>query len=463
MSFVPQPQPEPRPTVPPVDRQTAYDAEVRRYRERTPRALEAWEEARRYLPLGVCSNFRALEPHPFFMSRAQGSRLVDVDGNEYVDWAMAQSTLLAGHSHPAVVAAVREQAARGTICCFPNPLTARLAKVVCERFRLEQVRFVNTGTEATQYAARVARRATGRDKVVKFDICYHGAAAEYMIGRGDHDVPEGTPEWMTQDVWTEGVPRAYLSETVVADYNDLDSVRAVFSRYPRSIAAVIVEPVALNSNILLPRERFLQGLRRICDQEGAVLIYDEVKVGCKLGPLGAGEYFGVPADLVCMAKAIGGGIPIGLFGGRRDLMREIESGGVKHVGTNAANPLALAAAYATLTEVLTPQAYERVFEINRALCEGYQEIIDRLGLDAHVVRLGACGSLVLSRRPIHTRRDFQRTRLAAWPTFWLGMLNRGVIPQGYSPEDMWTASVQHTPEDVERSLRAFREVAPLLA
>jgi len=308
----------------------------------------------------------------------------------------------------------------------------------------------------------VARAATGRDKVLKFDVCYHGAAPEFMIGKGDDDLPPGTPEWMKQDLWTTGVPRAFFDHTVVADYNDLDSVRACFLAHPRAIAAVITEPICFNSNILLPREGFLAGLRQICDQEGAVLIFDEVKIGCKLGPLGAGEHLGVRPDLVCMAKSMGGGFPIGLFGGRRDLMQEIETGGVKHVGTYAANPLAVAAAYATLTRVLTPENYRHAFAINHALCEGYRDIIARTGLDAHVVEVGVCGGLLLSRGPVYTRRDFQRTRLAAWPTFWLGMVNRGVIPQGYSPEDMWTASVQHTERDVEDSLRAFREVAPLL-
>jgi glutamate-1-semialdehyde 2,1-aminomutase len=338
-----------------------------------------------------------------------------------------------------------------------------VARLVCERFRLEQVRFVNTGTEATTYALRVARAATGRDKVLKFDVCYHGAANEYMIGKADLDAPEGTPEWMKQDLWTEGVPRSFFEHTVVADYNDLGSVEVAFRDNPKAIAAVIVEPIAFNSNILPPRDGFLQGLRSLCDREGAVLIYDEVKLGCKLGPLGAGEYFGVPADLVCMAKSIGGGFAIGLFGGRRALMQQIESGGVKHVGTYAANPVGLAAAHATLTQVLTPENYSRAFALNEALARGYQEIIDSSGIEAHVVKVGVCGGLLLGGRPCFTRRDFQRTRLSVWPTFWLGMVNRGVVPQGYSPEDMWTVSVQHTEEDVEFSLRAFREVAPLLA
>ncbi len=463
MSFEQQPHTEPRPPVPELAGQDAHAEEVRRYRARTPLGLAEWDRARQFLPLGVCSNFRALEPHPFFVRRAGGSRLQDIDGNEYVDWALGQSTLMTGHAHPAVLHAVREQMERGTITCFPSPLTAELARVVCERFRLEQVRFVNTGAEATQYAARVARAATGRDKVLKFDVCYHGAAAEFMIGKADADAPDGTPEWMRHDAWTSGVPRAFFEHTVVADYNDLESVRACFSGHPRSIAAVILEPICFNSGILLPREGFLAGLREICDREGAVLIYDEVKLGCKLGPLGAGEYCGVPADLVCLAKSIGGGFPIGAFGGRRDLMREIETGGVKHVGTYAANPLSLAAALATLTRVLTPESYAHLFAVNRALCEGYCDIIARTGIAAHVVEVGASGGMFFARHPVHTRREFQRTDLAKWPLFWLGMVNRGVIPQGYSPEDMWTTSVQHTGEDVERTLGAFREVAPLLA
>jgi glutamate-1-semialdehyde 2,1-aminomutase len=442
---------------------SVYAEEVRTFQARTPRCLDEWHRARRYLPLGVCSNFRAMEPHPIYVRWARGSRIQDVDGNEYVDFALAQSTLLAGHAHPAVLGAVRAQTENGTMTCFPQPHTADLAQVVCELFRLERVRFVNTGAEATQFAVRVARGFTKRDKIIKFDICYHGSGPEFVVGKSDIALPPGSPAWMTDELWTAGVPRRFLEHTVVADYNDLESVRLAFRQNPGAIAAVILEPIAFNWGIILPQKGFLEGLRELCDREGAVLIYDEVKLGCKLGRLGAGEYFGVPADLVCMAKSMGGGFPVGLFGGRRDLMQEIETGGVSHVGTYAANPVSVAAAYATLTEVLTPENYERVFSLNQLLGQGYREIIERLGVDAHVVTIGACGGIFLGRHPVVTRRDYTRTRLAVWPTLWLGMLNRGVLPQGYSPEDMWTVSVQHTEEDIEVALRAFREVAPLLA
>jgi glutamate-1-semialdehyde 2,1-aminomutase len=440
--------------------QAVYAEEVRRFEARSPRCLEEWHRARQYLPLGVCSNFRAMDPHPIYVRRAQGSRLEDIDGNEYVDLALAQSTLLSGHAHPAVLEAARVQAEQGTMTCFPHPLTADLARLVCERFRLELVRFVNTGAEATQFAVRVARGFTKRDKIIKFDLCYHGSGAEFMVGRAEEK--PGSPSSMRDEPWTAGVPPSFFGETVVADYNDLESVRLAFRENPSAIAAVILEPVVFNSGIILPREGFLQGLRELCDLEGAVLVYDEVKLGCKLGPLGAGEYFGVDPDLICMAKSIGGGFPVGLFGGRRDLMQQIETGGVKHVGTYAANPVSLAATYATLTKVLTPANYERVFALNQALGHGYQDIIDQTGIDAHVVTIGACGVMFLSRRPVVTRQDFNRTRLPLWPTFWLAMVNRGVLPQGYSPEDMWTVSVQHTSEDIELALDAFREVAPLL-
>jgi glutamate-1-semialdehyde 2,1-aminomutase len=462
MSFEQQPQPETQPVLSLDRTHDAYAREVQRFRARTPGSLEELERARRYLPGGVCSNFRLMDPHPIYVRWARGSRLADVDGNEYVDWGMAQSTLLAGHAHPAVLAAVRQQVDDGTLTCIPFARTAEVARVACEMFRLEQVRFTNTGGEATMYATRVARGATGRDMILKFDACYHGSVAELMLGRAETELPPGAPEWMGHDVWTAGVPADFFAKTLVASYNDLESVRARFREHPGKIAAVILEPVAFNMGICLPRAGFLEGLREICDREGAVLIYDEVKMGCKLGPLGAGEYFGVPADLVCMAKSIGGGFPIGLFGGKRDLMQQIITGGVKHVGTYAANPVSLAAAYATLTQVLTPANYERLFATNEALAAGYREIIERTGLDAHVVTLGAAGSLFLGRHPVHGQSDFVRTRTSAWPLLWLGMVNRGVIPQGYSPEDIWTVSVQHTEEDVETTLRAFREVAPLL-
>src|SRR5437867_13240124 len=193
---------------------------------------------------------------------------------------------------------------------------------------------------------------------------------------------------MGQKIWSAAIPRALVSQTFLAEYNDLESARAVFRERPGEIAAVILEPVVFNLGVLLPRQGFLQGVRDLCDREGAVLIYDEVKMGCKLGLLGAGEYFGVPADLVAMAKSIGGGFPIGLFGGRRDLMEGIETRNVKHVGTYAANHVGLAAAHATLTEVLTPGNYDRMFAVNQALADGYRGIIARTGLEAHVVTAG---------------------------------------------------------------------------
>ncbi len=437
-------------------------AEVRRFRSRTPGSLDEWERARRFLPAGVCSNFRLMEPHPLFLRSARGSRVQDVDGNEYVDLGMAQSTLLAGHAHPLVIDAVRRQIGDGTMTCYPNPRTADLAAIVCDRFRLDLVRFVNTGSEATQYALRVARGATGRDGFLKFDACYHGNAPEFWLGKSETDLPAGAPEWMGQEIYSAGIPRALVSKTFLADYNDLESVRNAFRDHPGEIAAVILEPIVFNLGVLLPREGFLKGLRDLCDSEGAVLIYDEVKMGCKLGLRGASEYLGVQADLVAMAKSIGGGFPIGLFGGRRDLMEGIEKRNVKHVGTYAANAVGLAAAHATLTEVLTPKGYDRMFALNHALADGYREIIARTGLEAHVVTAGASGSLFFSREPVTCYADFKRTRMDKWQTFWIGMANRGILPQAHGPEDIWTVSVQHTDEDIEATLRAFREVAPLL-
>ncbi len=459
-----QPQHDATPRVPlPIGPEERYAAELRRFTERTASSLRELERARRVLPLGVCSNFRFTDPHPIFLRRARGSRVEDVDGHSYVDYGLAQSTLLTGHAHPAVLEAVRRQMESGTLHCHPNPRTADLAEVVSERFRLDMVRFVNTGAEATQFAARVARAATGRDGILKFDIAYHGSAPEFWIGKADAVLPPGAPEWMGQEIHSAGIPRDFFRQTVVARYNDLDDVRACFRDHPATIAAVIVEPIPFNLGICLPRDGFLAGLREICDREGAVLIYDEVKMGCKLGPLGAGEHLGVPADLVCMAKSIGGGFPIGLFGGRRELMQVIETGNVKHVGTYAANPVSLAAAYATLTDVLTPENYVKLFAFNQALADSYRDILDRFGVDAHVVTAGASGCIFFGRQPVRDRYDFARTRLDSWQKFWVGMCNRGILPQSYGAEDVWTVSVQHTDEDLEATLRAFREVAPMLA
>jgi len=462
MSLEQQYQPDTPPSVALPVGSSAYEEEVERYRSRTPKCFAEWERAGAWLPLGVCGNFRLTKPYPIFLRKAVGSHVEDVDGNDYVDYSLGQTTALTGHAHPAVLEAVFEQARKGTITCFPNPLSAELAKVVCERFRLDQVRFTNSGGESTMFAARVARGATGRDKIVKFDVCYHGTPAEFMIGKAAENLPPDAPAWMKHTRWSRGIAEKHYEDTIVAEYNELESVERVFRQHPGAIAAVFVEPIVLNNNLLMPREGFLEGLRSICDREGAVLVYDEVKVGCKLGLLGIGEYLGVPADLVTMAKSIGGGFPIGLFGGRRDLMQQIETGDVVHAGTYSANPISVAAAYATLTQVLTPETYERIFELNKALADGYRDIIERTGIDAHVVSIGSVGGFFLGRKPVATRTDYVHTRLGLWPTYWVSMLNRGIIPQGASAEDNWTVSAQHTGEDIERTLRAFREVAPKL-
>ena len=439
-----------------------YAAELRRFRARIKQSIRERERAQELLPMGVCSNFRLMDPDTIFLRRARGSRVEDVDGHEYVDYGLAQSTLLAGHGHPAVLEAVRTQMEQGTMHCYPHAATADLASLIRERFRLEKVRFTNTGAESTQFALRVARAVTRRDAIMKFDIGYHGSAPEFWIGRADDALPSGAPDWMGQGILSAGIPQDFFRQTIVASYNDLEDVRACFRARPGAIAAVIVEPIPFNLGICMPRAGFLQGLREICDREGALLVYDEVKMGCKLGPIGAGEHFGVAADLVCMAKSIGGGFPIGLFGGRRELMNVIESGDVKHVGTYVANPISVAAAIATLTEVLTRANLERAFSLNQALAEGYRAIIDRCGIEAHVVTAGASGCLFFSRHPVHSRQDFMRTRLDRWLPFWVGMCNRGILPQAHGSEDVWTVSVQHTEEDIEATLRAFRQVAPLL-
>ncbi len=438
------------------------DAEIQRFRSRTKRSRAEWEKARPLLPFGVCSNFRVMEPHPVFMRRARGSWIEDVDGNGYVDYMLGQTTLLTGHANPVVLEAATAQAGDGTLTCYPNPLTSVLAQLIRDRFRVERMRFVNTGSEAVGYAVRVARAVTKRDGIIKFDVCYHGTSPELMIGRGIADLPPDCPGWLGFKEWTSGVPGDFFGKTHVAAYNDLDSVRTLFKKHPGAIAAIVVEPVALNLGVIPPREGFLEGLRAICDREGALLVYDEVKMGCKIGPKGAGEHFGVAPDLVAMAKSIGGGFPIGLFGGRGDIMSAVEEGGVTHVGTYTANPLALSAAIATLTKVLTPENYDRIFATNRALAEGLRDIIRRNGIDAQAVDFGAVGSVFMTRRPIETLADFLKARHGAHTALLMGMLNRGVL-FGAGEEDPWTVSVMHSEDDVDATLRAFREVVPLIS
>jgi glutamate-1-semialdehyde 2,1-aminomutase len=436
---------------------------TRRYEERTPRSRKLSEAAREVMPLGVSSSVRAFEPYPLFIASSLGSRLTDVDGNEYIDFAMSFGASLAGHSHPAVVKAVREQAGRGTLTCLSAEMEIDLARELKRRFGQEQWRLCNTGAEATMHGIRIARGFTGRDKIIKFEGCYHGAhdavlvsvkPSPRLLGRADRPrpVPVG-----------KGIPAGAVQNTLVAQFNDLRSVERLFDENLNQVAAVIIEPIALNLCIAMPDDGFLPALHDLCRANGALLIFDEVKTGTKVAPGGASEYFGMRPDMVCLAKSIGGGLPIAALGASAEVMSVVADLSVVHAGTFAGNPLCVAAALATLREALTPEATQRAFALSKRLTEGCAEIARRNRLKVTTAHVGAMGMVMFTDRKIRNYRDWLTIDQGMWQANLTGMINEGILPHPIDSDEQWTVSVQHTDKDIDAYLAAFEKVAPRLS
>ncbi|MGZ3682147.1 MAG: glutamate-1-semialdehyde 2,1-aminomutase, partial [Ktedonobacterales bacterium] len=344
----------------------------------TARSEALFEEARRVIPGGVNSPvraFKAVGGVPLFIDHGAGAHIVDADGNRYTDYVGSWGPLILGHAHPRVVDAVQRAAARGTSFGAPTEAEVRLAELVIEAIpSIELVRFVNSGTEATMSALRVARAYTGRSKIVKFAGGYHGHADMLLVAAGSGALTLGVPD-------SPGVPAGATAETLVAPYNDLAAVQGLFERFPDEIAAVIVEPVAGNMGCVPPEPGFLQGLRDITRETGAVLIFDEVMTGFRVAHGGAQALYGITPDLTCLGKIVGGGLPAAAYGGRRDILSMVApSGPVYQAGTLSGNPLAMAAGTAQLEAIREPGTYERLEQVSAALAEGIRQAADAAGV-----------------------------------------------------------------------------------
>ncbi|MFN2483776.1 MAG: aspartate aminotransferase family protein [Candidatus Limnocylindria bacterium] len=466
---------------------TILEREEAGYRERTPQSAALYARARASLPLGVASSFQSYEPYPLFMTDARGSRIRDADGNEYIDFDMAFGVLAAGHSHPAVAEAIAHRASNGTCYTFPVEDSIVLADEIKRRFECDLVRFSNSGTEATMDAIRVARGYTGLDKIVKFEGGYHGHHDDVLVSiqpprdvMGEAAAPRTVPA-------SAGIPRSRLAETIVAPYNDASALAAILHRHAAEVAAIVIEPVQFNIGVVPPLPGYLEAVRQLATEHGCVLIFDEVKTGVVLAYGGAREHFGVEPDLFCLAKSIGGGVPIGAFGGRAGVMRAIETlegtpaaradapgtgvevttipGGatrVAHLGTFNGNPLSMAAGVATLTRVLTRDAYPRLHELAERLTTGCQGVLDEFGLPGYAINVGPKGCVMFTPERVTSYRDFIGLDTDLWSAFFFYLANRGILlPPG--PDDQWTLSVQHDEADVDRHIDVFREFAKELA
>jgi glutamate-1-semialdehyde 2,1-aminomutase len=439
------------------------EKEIETYKRRTPKSCAAQRRAEMRLPLGVASSYRAYEPYPLFVEEGNASRVRDLDGNEYVDHNMCFGVLLAGHNHPAVVKAVERVLQIGTTFGMPHEMEWELAEEICARYPVDMVRFGSSGTEVTMHACRLARAATRREKILKFEGGYHGLHDTALVSVkptaeevGDFREPNAVPQGL-------GIPQGTVDSVVIASFNDLEGVERRFQQFPDQIAGVIVEPIMMNVGMCMPQPGFLKGLREITANSGALLIFDEVKTGAKLAWGGASEHFDVKPDIIALAKAIGGGVPLGAFGATRAVMDLITSHKIYHGGTYNANRIALAAGLAMFREVLTRENYAHVARLNKKLSDGYRKVIAKYDVQAYVVSAGANGALMLAPEELRNYRDWLRIDQILWSLYWFGMVNRGVIPQPFWRDEQWTISVQHTDADIDQHLAAFEEVAPGLA
>jgi glutamate-1-semialdehyde 2,1-aminomutase len=430
---------------------------------RTPKSAEALKKNLKRIPLGVASNYRAYDPYPIFVKEAQGSHFRDLDGNDYIDHNLCFGALMAGHCHPAVMKAVEKRLTTGTMFGMPHNMEWELAEEICNRFPVEMVRFGNSGTEATMHAVRLARAATGRDKIVKFEGAYHGLHDSALVSVKPHAPEFGDVNDPVQVPAGLGVPKASVANVLVATFNDLATVERRFREKPGEVAAIILEPILMNVGLCLPQKGFLQGLREIANKNGALLIFDEVKTGAKLGWGGASEYFGVTPDMICLAKSIGGGLPLAAFGTHRSVMDLISQHKVFHGGTYNTNPVSMAAGLATFREVLTRGNYAHVDKLSKKLVEGYRKTISKAGLQAYIAEAGANGALMFYSQEIRNYRDWTTIDIDLWRQYWFGMVNRGVMAQPYWWDEQWTISVQHTEADIEKHIAAFEDIAASLA
>ena len=408
--------------------------------------------ARRVLPGGVNSPvraFKAVQGQPPFIARGTGAHITDVDGRRYVDYVMSWGPLIHGHAPAGLTKALVTATKRGTSFGAPTALEVQLAERVCSLVpSIERVRFVNSGTEATMSALRLARAATKKDKIVKFQGCYHGHADPLLVQAGSGALTLGVPT-------SPGVTKATAANTLVANYNDLESVKRLFRIHRRKIAAVIIEPIAGNMGVIPPQKGFLEELRELCDQSGVLLIFDEVISGFRVALGGAQTTFGVKPDLTCLGKIIGGGLPVGAYGGRADLMAHIAPDGpVYQAGTLSGNPLAMTAGAWTLSR-LSERLYHQLAKLGTQLAEGLAEVASEAGVPLHVNRFGSMVTPFFTNRPVRNYRSATDANTMLYGVFFRSMLRRGVYPPP-SQFESWFLSAAHSAHDIERTIDAAR-------
>ena len=426
---------------------------------KTERSSKLYAQAKQVMPGGVSSPvraFRGVGGDPLFIARGEGPYLFDADGNRYVDYVMSWGPLILGHAHPAVVEAIRQQAACGTSYGAPTELEIQLAELVIDLIpSVEMVRFVNSGTEATMSALRLARAYTGRNKIIKFEGCYHGHADLLLVQAGSGVATLGLPD-------SPGVPPGATQDTLTAPYNDLDAVRTLFEQYPDEIAAVIVEPVAGNMGVVPPLPGFLQGLRDLTEQHGAVLIFDEVMTGFRVALGGAQEKYGVVPDLTAFGKVIGGGLPVGAYGGRKAIMEHVApAGSMYQAGTLSGNPLAMAAGLATLRTITEPGVFDRIVNVATVVRETIERQASAVGIPAQTAQVGTIFGLFFNDQPVTNYAEVKRSDTQRYARFFHDMLEQGVY---FAPSafEAAFAALPHDGPALDQTLAAIEQTFGLL-
>jgi glutamate-1-semialdehyde 2,1-aminomutase len=429
------------------------------FTRRQPKSAELAARARGVLAGGVTSNWQITEPQPVWLSHGNGSKVYDVDGIEYVDLHGGYGAALAGHAHPAIVRAVRDQVAHGTHFAQPTANAIVVANELARRFGLPQWRFANSGTEATMDAVHLMRSFTGRDLIIKVEGGYHGHhdSVQVSVMPDPEDAgPAGRPAQVPS---SSGIPAAITGLTLIASFNDLGSVARLLDAHKDQVAGMIVEPIMMNAGIIAPEPGFLQGLKDLLHSHAALLTFDEVKTGLTVGPGGVTAKEGVTPDLICLAKSLGGGVAVAAVGGTEELMRHVADGGYEMVGTFNGNPLAMAAARAMLTEVATDEAYQRIEGLRARAQAGITKAIAVNGLTAHVVTAGAKGCVVFADQPVRDYRGFLTTDDSYSNAHWLFQHNGGVFLPPWGKIEQWLISVQHDESDIDRLVGNFAAFA----
>jgi glutamate-1-semialdehyde 2,1-aminomutase len=435
------------------------------YLSRTARSKQAHLESEKLYPGGVQSIIRYFKPYPFHIDKGKGGKVWDIDGNQYIDYCMAYGGIIAGHAHPKIVEAVKEQIEKGSLFGMPHEKTTPFVRELLRRYpMMHGFCLTNSGGEAVLFALRVARAYTGKSKVIKMEGSYHGSTDPMEISVGpqiEKAGPKRTPNAVPN---SDGITPSTLKDTVIASFNDVNALEEIVKKNKEDIAAVIVEPVMLNSGVVLPKEGYLKDLRRLTKEYNIVLIFDEVKVGCRIAPGGAAQYYGIEPDIVTLAKSIGGGLPLAAVGCRKDIMMCIEPDGhVRHSGTYFGNPLAVSAGLACLKDVLVDDAYTRLNRLGDRLRKGMGDAVDDSRIVGKVHSIGPIGIIFFTDQDVIDYRTAQTGNNDVWYRYWLSMINQGIIISGNTWHQSWFVCTMHNEEEIDKTIGTADQILHRIA